>query len=259
MADSADTDIFSLTEKMLLTEAEKDENFQQNLKDRLSLLDINDDGFVSVTELNEMIKGLDFLSDLTETEKKETAAAIEKAFKESDIDHDRLLNKTEMETFIKKFRVTAVKLDFKRKDVNGDGVIDLKDIPPIEDSMKKLDQAMKKLDSLLKKTNAISSEEMARNFMKNTGTAIAKEDFYRMDKDGNGCVTASEYVDYQLKQQQKMLADEKEENSPYQMSHDDFLSLYRETEKRKPDCLTMDEYIVQQSSFLDWNIGKTPE
>ena len=254
-----DTDIFSLTEEMLLAHSEKNETLQQDFRDRLSLLDINDDGFVSDTEIKGMIQGLDAIPNMTEKEKKEITAATEKIFNESDTDHDHLLNKTEMEAFTKKFSVIMIKLEFKKKDINGDGVIDLKDIPPVEDSMKKLDEAIKKLDDFSNKMKSMSGEEMAQNFIKNTGAAIAKEDFYRMDKDNNGCVSANEYADYQLKQQQKMMAEEKEEDQTYLLTREDFQSLYAETKKSKPECLTLDEYVAQQSSFLDRGKDKTPE
>ncbi len=249
-----DTDIFSLTEEMLRARLETNRDFQENLRDRLSLLDINSDGYISDTEIKEMIKGLEALSYLTEKEKKETAGEAEKMFNESDIDHDHLLNKTETEAFAKKFSGMIIKLEFKKKDINGDGVIDFKDMPPLEDSMKKLDEAMKKLDDLSNRMKSMNSDEMAQNFIKNTGAAIAGEDFYRMDKNNDGCVAADEYVDYELKQQQMMLAEEKEEDTTYRMTREDFQQLYAEAKKSKPDCLTRDEYIALQSSFLD--IGK---
>ena len=245
-------DVFRLTEEMLLEKAETDGKLQQDVRDRLELLDINDDGFVSDTEIKEMIKGMDVLSNMSEAEKKEIAAATEKMFNEADADHDRLLNKTETDAFAEKFTVVMVRLDFKKRDVNGDGVIDLNDLPSPEESEKKLDEAMKKLDDLTKKMQAMKPEEMAVNFMKNTGGAIAREDFYRMDKDKNGCVSENEYVDYQLLQQQRMSAEEKEEgDDSYAMTREEFRSLYQTMNKGKPDCLTMNEYVTEQSSFID--------
>lgn len=250
--DSPDmNDVFRLTEEMLLREAETSGKLQQDMRDRLDLLDINDDGFVSETEIKEMLKGMDTLSNLSETEKKEIAAATEKMFNEADTDHDHLLNKTEMEIFSKKFTVIMVKLDFKKRDVNGDGVIDLKDLPSAEESQKRLDDAMQRLNDLTKKMEEMKPEEMAQNFMKNTGSAIAREDFYRMDKDNNGCVTENEYVDYQFKQQQKMLAEERDPDNSYAMSREDYQSFYQMAEKSKPDCMTMNEYLKEQLSFID--------
>ncbi|MBR4126841.1 MAG: EF-hand domain-containing protein [Alphaproteobacteria bacterium] len=244
-------DVFRLTEEMLLKQAETDKGLQQNIRDRLDLLDINDDGFVSDTEIREMLKGMDVLSRFSEKEKKEMTAATEKFFNEADANHDHLLNKTEMNAFAKKFTVVTVKLDFKKRDVNGDGVIDLKDLPSAEESQKRLDEAMKKLNDLTEKMKSMNPEEMALNFMKNTGNAIAQEDFYRMDKDRNGCVSEIEYVDYQLLQQQRMSAEEKEVDVPYAMMREDFQSLYQMTKKGKPDCMTMNEYLGEQSSFID--------
>ena len=244
-------DVFRLTEEMLLKQAETDKALQQNIRDRLDLLDINNDGFVSDTEIKEMIKGMDVLSRFSEAEKKEMATATEKMFNEADANHDHLLNKTEMEAFSKKFAVVMVRLDFKKRDANGDGVIDLKDLPSAEESQKQLDEAMKKLNDLTKKMESMNPEEMARNFMKNTGSAIAQEDFYRMDKDHNGCVSENEYVDYQLLQQQRMSAEEKEECDSYAMTREDFQSLYQMTKKSKPDCLTKDEYVGEQMSSID--------
>lgn len=254
---------FGLTEEMMFAQTEKNDSFQKDLQDRISLIDINSDGVISETEIKEMIKGLDVFSGFSEKEKKEMAEMAERIFKESDADHDRLLNETETKTFAKNFNIAMMKMEFKKRDLNGDGIIDLKDIPPIEDSMKKLDDAMKRLDDLSKKLDEMDPDEMAQNFLKNTTTAISKEDFYRMDKDNNGCVTANEYADYELKQQQKMSAEEnkeeKEKNAPYRMTREDFLSLYAEAKKSKPDCMTMDEYIAQQESFLDVGQIKTTE
>ncbi len=243
--------VFRLTEEMLLKQAEADKALQQNMRDRLDLLDINDDGFVSDTEIKEMIKGMDVLSNFSEKEKKEMAAVTEKMFNEADADRDHLLNKTEMNAFAKKFTVVMVKTDFKKGDKNGDGVIDLKDLPFAEESRKQLDEAMKKLEGLTEKMEAMNLEEMARNFMKSTGSAIAQEDFYRMDQDKNGCVSENEYVDYQLHQQQKMLAEEKEGGDSYAMTREDFQSLYQMTNKSKPDCMTMGEYVGEQMSYID--------
>ena len=242
-------DVFRMTEEMLLKQAQTDMALQQNMRDRLDLLDINDDGFVSDTEIKEMIKGMDVLSRFSEAEKREISAATEKMFDETDADHDRLLNKTETDAFAGKFITVMIRLDFKKRDVNGDGAIDMKDIPSPEESMKQLDEAMKKLDDLTKKMEAMNPEEMARNFMKNTGNAIAKEDFYRMDRDKNGCVSENEYVDYQLLQRQKMPAEDGDD--PFAMTREDFRSFYRMTDKSKPDCMTIDEYVTEQLSFVD--------
>ena len=244
-------DIFRMTEEMLLKEAETDKGLQQDMRDRLDLLDVNDDGFVSDTEIREMIKGMDVLSRFSEAEKKEMADATEKMFNEADADHDHLLNKTEMEAFAKKFTTVMIKNVFKKRDVNGDGVFDLKDLPSAEESMKQLDEAMKKIDDLTKKMETMNPEEMAKNFMKNTGNAIAREDFYRMDQNRNGCVSENEYVDYQFKQQQRISAEENEEDASYAMTRDDFQSFYRMTNKSKPDCLTINEYVGEQMSYID--------
>ena len=250
---------FKITEADFLAQAGKDDNLQEKLRDHLSLTDVNDDGVVSETEMNEMVKGLNLLHSLSENEKKETAAGIEKIFKESDADNDRLLNKREQETFAKKFNVLMIKLQFKQRDINGDGVIDLNDIPPVEDSMKKLDEALKRLDEFSKRMEAMSGEEMADNFLKNTVSAIAREDFYRMDKDGNGCVSANEYVDYELKKQERTRAEAKENAHVYQLTRKDYQSFYADAKKSKPDCMTIDEYVAQQMSFLDRSEEKTPE
>ena len=50
------------------------------------------------------------------------------------------------------------------------------------------------------------------------------------------------------------MAEEKEEDQTYLLTREDFQSPYAEAKKSKPDCLTRDEYIALQSSFLD--IGK---
>ena len=244
-------DVFRLTEGMLLEQAQSDGKLQQDMRERLDLLDINDDGFISDTEIKEMVKGMDALSNMSEAEKKEIATATEKMFDEADADRDRLLNKKETDAFSKKFTTVMIKIDFKKRDVNGDGVIDLNDLPSVEESRKRLDEAINKLNDLTEKMKSAKPEDMAKNFMKNTGNAIAREDYYRMDKDRNGCVCENEYVDYQFAQQQKMSAEEKGKDDSFAMTREDFRELYRMTDKSKLDCLTMDEYVGQQMSFIE--------
>lgn len=244
---AAQTPPFSdgMTEDDFMNQAQSDPRFENDMLERITLMDINDDGAISSTEKDEMIGGLSFLASMTEEEKTNTAAYVGQAFTESDADKDGRLSGDEIKRFARKLQLFLVRQQFHKMDINRDGVINEQDIPPVEESLKKLQEATEKLKAATEKLNAIPPKEMAGNFLKNVSASIAKEDFFQMDRNKNGCVTVDEYVDYQ------MAAQEKEPDDGFAPSRDIHVMLYNEIKKASPDCLKQDEYITHQANMLD--------
>ena len=67
-----------------LAGAKNDTQLQENMKDRLSLLDINSDNAISSTEMEEMIKGVDMIASYDETDKQKTSDNVKESFKSAD-------------------------------------------------------------------------------------------------------------------------------------------------------------------------------
>lgn len=243
-----------VTEDEMIAEALADPMLQESVIDKMSMYDVNSDGAISATEIEEMTKGLGehemeaFRSLDIHSGKDELVAMMQKAFNSADADGDKMLRGDEIADFGREWEMFILKQKFKSMDRNGDGVLNTDDVPPIEESMKKLEEATQKMQALAEKLEQIDPEEAARNMMIGFGTAAAKEDFIQMDKDKDGCVTKDEYADYHVAQQDEI--DEDGEGSSYKLSREDYLGLYTREDKKNPKCLTMDEYIANESKSM---------
>lgn len=241
-----------MTEDFFLEQAENDKRLQQDMLDRLELLDVNLDKAISATEMEEMVKGTEIVDRLTEDEKKETADKIKEYFKQADLDKDDMLRGDEINEFGKLMQVFMLKLQFKKMDRNGDGVYNLADVPPMEESMKMLEEAMQKMQETVEKVNAMDENELASNFMQSVTSSMAKEDYMQMDKNHDNCVTKDEYADYHMATQEiKQEEAETPENEKIILSREAYLSLYTREKKANPACLTMEEYVANQSKIFE--------
>ena len=240
------------TEEEFLAEAANDKKLQADMMERLSLWDINGDGAISSTEIEEIVKGTDVITALNEDEKKATAANIQESFKKADADKDNMLKGDEIKELGKLMQSFLLKQQFRKMDRNGDGVINQDDIPPMEESLQKLEEAVKKMQEAVEKVNAMDENELAQNFVQNINSSIAKEDYYQMDKNHDNCVTKDEYADYNVSVQEKKQNDaDIPEDEKIILSREAYLSLYTREKKQNPACLTMEEYVANQSKVFD--------
>ena len=200
-----------------------------NFGDAFDLIDVNGDGFVSAHEYAGVVGAADQTPLLTDAQKQAKRKRLEKAFKKFDANKDGRLEKEEF------IRLMTAETEFAVKE-RMEQVQMFAENP--DTAMKQMQDAIDQLNRTMEKVNAMSAEEMADNFIANLSTGVADENFFQMDKNGNGCVTEDEYAVYMAEYTKKTLNDPQ-----FQMSERDFREMYREEKKAKPNCLTKDEYI----------------
>lgn len=200
-----------------------------NFGDAFDLIDVNGDGFVSAHEYAGVVGAADQTPLLTDAQKQAKRKRLEKAFKKFDANKDGRLEKEEF------IRLMTAETEFAAKE-RMEQVQMFAENP--DTAMKQMQDAIDQLNRTMEKVNAMSAEEMADNFITNLSTGVADENFFQMDKNGNGCVTEDEYAVYMAEYTKKMVDDPQ-----FQMSEQDFREMYREEKKAKPNCLTKDEYI----------------
>lgn len=200
-----------------------------NFGDAFDLMDVNGDGFVSANEYAGLVDAADQTPLLTDAQKQAKKKRLEKAFKQFDADKDDRLEKEEF------IRLMTAETQFAMKD-QMEQMRKFADDPDYAE--KQLQAAMEKLNQTMEKVKSMPTEKLADNFLANISNGIADENFFQMDKNGNGCVTEDEYAVYMAEYTKKMVNDPQ-----FQMSEQDFREMYREEKKAKPNCLTKDEYI----------------
>jgi len=241
-----------MTEDFFLEQAASDTRLQHDMMDRLELMDVNGDNAISSTEIEEMVKGTETISSLTPEEKKNTSARINEAFKEADTDKDNVLRGDELKKFGEIMQEFLLKQQFKKMDRNGDGVYNLADVPPMEESMKMLADAVQKMQETIDKVNAMDENELAQNFIQGISTSIAREDYKQMDKNHDNCVTKDEYADYHVAVQEEKQNDaDIPEDEKINLSREAYLSLFTREKKKDPECLTLEEYVENQSKIFE--------
>ena len=123
-------------------------------------------------------------------------------------------------------------------------------MPNSEESMQQMEDAIQQMKDLSKRLDEMDAHEVAQNWIKNIGSAVADEDYYQMDKDQNGCVSREEYVDYQMR------TDRDEEEEDEKLGALDYSRWYLDIKKENPDCLSKDEYIKDQSMSIEERLEK---
>ena len=234
-----------------LTEAEfLAQIHQSDSQTNFEMLDVNSDKALSLTEIQELINGLDLMTEFEGNTKEETVEQIMQVYQNSDNNPDNLLKDDEINQFTKDINSIFAKQQFKKMDRNDDGVYDYNDVPPLEESLEKLKEATKKLQEASDNLNAIDQEVVTNNFVKGISGSVAKEDFYQMDKNHDGCVTVDEYADYRVLAQDRI--DEFDDtDTNIVLTRDNFVGLYTHEKKQNPNCLTIEEYIKNQKAIFD--------
>lgn len=204
--------------------------------------DVNRDGFVSENEFSMIVKGIDTEFNLSEDEKTQKKERFLNYFKQADKNKDVKLDKNEFKSVMQwetenktKERLQKIE-EFTQKSPE----------EAIAEMQKKLDAAK----TAIEKVKEISPEEMADNFINSVSNNIADENYFQMDKDKDGCVTADEYAEYMVVYDKNMSG---ENNSNFSMTKEEWKDMYKDEKKAKENCLTKEEYIrnFKELSNLD--------
>ena len=200
--------------------------------DIFGLSDVNSDGYVSENEFLMMQRGVDYEYGLSEAEKEAKKTKMQEHFNQADKNSDKKLDKDEYKVFLQKQSDARVEEHQER-------IKNIMSKSPKE-NMAEIQKQMDGMKDALKKLNNTSSDEMADNFIKSVSNNLADENYFQMDKDKDGCVTADEYAEYMVIFA-KNTADG--ENSDIELSKNDWRELYKDENKAKENCLTKEEYI----------------
>lgn len=204
----------------------------ESFSDIFGLSDVNSDGFVSENEFLMMQRGVDYEYGLSEAEKEAKKTKMQEHFNQADKNSDKKLDKDEYKVFLQK-QIDA------RVEERQEKIRNIMSKSPKE-NMAEIQKQMDGMKDALKKLNNTSSDEMADNFIKSVSNNLADENYFQMDKDKDGCVTADEYAEYMVIFA-KNTADG--ENSDIELSKNDWRELYKDENKAKENCLTKEEYI----------------
>ena len=234
-----------LTLEDFLREAKDDIELNENIRNTIALIDINDDKFFSENEINGFASGSKYLSQMGIDKQAELHDYTLEVFNKNDKNKDNRLQGEEIEEFSQAIMLFMIKQRFEEMDRNHDGVVNLDDTPPLAESVVSFEEASKRINESLKQLETMDSEEMVENWMNNVGQAIAQENYYQMDKDRDNCVTADEYADYHVAQE------DKEKDKSMHLTKADYLGIYQHERKADPFCLTKDEYLANYIKSMD--------
>lgn len=178
---------------------------KESEEDSFVLSDVNGDGFLSKNEAKNLSSSLDIMENRgknigitdNEVKKAENQKKVLELFYDADEDGDNRLDESEWGVFFKRLQREVARLGiearFAMMDRNQDGVIDEKDTPSMEESLEKIKE---NLERLKKATEDFDAEKAAEKMFSSIENAMDQEDFYQMDKDEDGCVSAKEYRIY---------------------------------------------------------------
>ncbi len=239
---------FILDEKQMLSQVKgimhNMENYDDLVKTSMQLLDVNSDGFVSDREVSNFIEGLNLTGNFNEAQKEQRHKDIMAFFVQADKTVDKKLSVDEFIAFWKNVEDWTIKNRFREMDRNGDGIYDEKDIPSREESLANLEKMKQRLENAVNQLQQTSPQEFVDNMMKNMMTAQIDEDFYQMDKNADNCVSRDEYADYNLN-----LPDNNDEE--FSLTRNEYLEIYDYIEKKRPNCLTKEEYKADMEKPID--------
>ena len=115
-------------------------------------------------------------------------------------------------------------------------------------SPEEMTQELAKARIEAEKLKALPSNNVANKMLAAASDNLASENYFQMDKNKDGCVTADEYADYMVVYAQNNNDDD------YKISKADWKELYKtEEEKIKENCLTKAEYIRNFNNLLSCN------
>lgn len=203
--------------------------------------DVNSDGFISENEYGYLLKSIDIDFNLNDEQKAAKKSRMQEYFKQADKNSDSRLSKEEY------FEVLQKETEYEAKE-RVKQMQELANKSP-EEMMKDFQEKMDKAKAALEKFQNTSTEEMSDNIIGNISQGLAEENYFQMDKDKDGCVTADEYAEYMAVFSKNVAESNKDMMSD--MPKADWREVYKDEKKAKENCLTKEEYIRNFNEMAD--------
>lgn len=219
--------------------------FNPEIQDMLSsgfeINDVNSDGFISENEYGYLLKSIDIDFNMNDEQKAAKKSRMQEYFKQADKNGDSRLSKEEY------FEVLQKETEYEAKE-RVKQMQELANKSP-EEMMRDFNEKMEKAKAALEKFQDTSAEEMSDNIIGNISQGLAEENYFQMDKDKDGCVTADEYAEYMAVFSKNVAESNKDTMSD--MPEADWREVYKDEKKAKENCLTKEEYIRNFNEMTD--------
>lgn len=214
---------------------------QDMLSSGFEINDVNSDGFISENEYGYLLKSIDIDFNLNNEQKAAKKSRMQEYFKQADKNGDSRLSKEEY------FEVLQKETEYEAKE-RVKQMQELANKSP-EEMMRDFNEKMEKAKVALEKFQDTSAEEMSDNIIGNISQGLAEENYFQMDKDKDGCVTADEYAEYMAVFSKNVAESNKDTMSD--MPEADWREVYKDEKKAKENCLTKEEYIRNFNEMTD--------
>ncbi len=214
---------------------------QDMLSSGFEINDVNSDGFISENEYGYLLKSIDIDFNLNDEQKAAKKSRMQEYFKQADKNGDSRLSKEEY------FEVLQKETEYEAKE-RVKQMQELANKSP-EEMMRDFNEKMEKAKAALEKFQDTSAEEMSDNIIGNISQGLAEENYFQMDKDKDGCVTADEYAEYMAVFSKNVAESNKDTMSD--MPEADWREVYKDEKKAKENCLTKEEYIRNFNEMTD--------
>ena len=214
---------------------------QDMLSSGFEINDVNSDGFISENEYGYLLKSIDIDFNMNDEQKAAKKSRMQEYFKQADKNGDSRLSKEEY------FEVLQKETEYEAKE-RVKQMQELANKYP-EEMMRDFNEKMEKAKAALEKFQDTSAEEMSDNIIGNISQGLAEENYFQMDKDKDGCVTADEYAEYMAVFSKNVAESNKDTMSD--MPEADWREVYKDEKKAKENCLTKEEYIRNFNEMTD--------
>lgn len=214
---------------------------QDMLSSGFEINDVNSDGFISENEYGYLLKSIDIDFNMNDEQKAAKKFRMQEYFKQADKNGDSRLSKEEY------FEVLQKETEYEAKE-RVKQMQELANKSP-EEMMRDFNEKMEKAKAALEKFQDTSAEEMSDNIIGNISQGLAEENYFQMDKDKDGCVTADEYAEYMAVFSKNVAESNKDTMSD--MPEADWREVYKDEKKAKENCLTKEEYIRNFNEMTD--------
>lgn len=214
---------------------------QDMLSSGFEINDVNSDGFISENEYGYLLKSIDIDFNMNDEQKAAKKSRMQEYFKQADKNGDSRLSKEEY------FEVLQKETEYEAKE-RVKQMQELANKSP-EEMMRDFNEKMEKAKAALEKFQDTSAEEMSDNIIGNISQGLAEENYFQMDKDKDGCVTADEYAEYMAVFSKNVAESNKDTMSD--MPEADWCEVYKDEKKAKENCLTKEEYIRNFNEMTD--------
>lgn len=214
---------------------------QDMLSSGFEINDVNSDGFISENEYGYLLKSIDIDFNMNDEQKAAKKSRMQEYFKQADKNGDSRLSKEEY------FEVLQKETEYEAKE-RVKQMQELANKSP-EEMMRYFNEKMEKAKAALEKFQDTSAEEMSDNIIGNISQGLAEENYFQMDKDKDGCVTADEYAEYMAVFSKNVAESNKDTMSD--MPEADWREVYKDEKKAKENCLTKEEYIRNFNEMTD--------